>query len=254
VSTFNAAQYDDLRVKSQDLYALTKYAILLDFIRDKKKLRILVAGCGSGELCLLLAAQGHEVQGFDPEPAYVQLALDNGRQAGVACRFTVASIETFAGAGRFDCVICTDVLEHIADDRAAFDRLTSFVRPRGLVLITVPAGPWLFGYHDEQLGHFRRYTPASLRRLVGKTCKIDKLRYFGFSLIPVCYWFSKLMRKAYPVAAAADSAQRPLGAWLLRTMLWLDRLVPMPLGTSLLVKAVREATGLTPGLQKRQAG
>ena len=89
------------------------------------------------------------------------------------------------------------MLEHIADDRAAFAGLVGLVRPGGLVLLTVPAGPWLFGYHDEQLGHFRRYTRSSLRRLVAGACTVDALRYFGFSLVPVCYLYSKLLRRPY---------------------------------------------------------
>ena len=46
------------------------------------------------------------------------------------------------------------------------------------MLVTVPAGPWLFGYHDEQLGHYRRYTKGTLRRLAG-TLRGRALRYFG---------------------------------------------------------------------------
>jgi SAM-dependent methyltransferase len=239
VSTFNPAQYDDLQVKSQDLYAQTKYDILLDYLKACDGLRVLVAGCGSGELCLRLAARGHQVVGFDPEPEYIRLALRHPGPARARCRFEVCSIEGYAGRGGFDCVVCTDVLEHIADDRAAFAKLAGLVRPGGLVLITVPAGPWLFGNHDEQLGHFRRYTLRSLRRLVSDDCRVEQVRYFGFSLIPVCLLFSRWLRRPYPVAEAGDSRRRPLAAWLLRSLLQLERRVPAPLGTSVLLKAVR---------------
>ena len=67
-----------------------------------------------------------------------------------------SSIEDFQTDRPFDCVVSTDVLEHIEDDRAAFQKLVDLVAPGGLVIITVPAGQWLFGYHDEQIGHFRR--------------------------------------------------------------------------------------------------
>jgi SAM-dependent methyltransferase len=244
VSTFNPAQYDDLRDRSQDLYAQTKYEILLSYLAGCRGLRVLNAGCGSGELCLMLAAHGHRVLGIDPEPAYVDLALSNARACpDLDCSFEVCSIEAYEGKASFDCVIATDVLEHIEDDGAAFAKLVSLVPPGGIVLITVPAGPWLFGYHDEQLGHFRRYSRGALRALVEGACAVEELRYFGYSLIPVCYLYSKLLRRPYPVAEAGDSARRPLGARALRALLSLDRRLPLPLGTSLLLKAVRKASG-----------
>src|SRR5262249_19291987 len=137
----------------------------------------------------------------------------------------------------FDCVVATDVLEHIEDDTAAFEKLVRLVKPDGLLLITVPAGQGLFGYHDETLGHYRRYSRGQLRRLASPLCRIASLRYFGFSLIPVCYLYSKLLRKPYPVGESGDSSKNPVVALALRGMLRLDRLLPMPFGTSLILKA-----------------
>src|SRR5262249_37663175 len=75
MSTFIQAQYDDLAAKDRDLYAHTKYDILIEYLRDQPTLKILNAGCGSGDLSLRLAALGHHVHGIDPEPAYINLAL-----------------------------------------------------------------------------------------------------------------------------------------------------------------------------------
>src|SRR5262245_45136566 len=114
MTTFNQAQYDDLAVKSQDLYANTKYDILEGYLAGQKGLRVLNAGCGSGELSLRLAARGHTVVGIDVEPAYIELALHNARACGATnCTFKVSSIEEYDGSGAFDCVVSTDVLEHI---------------------------------------------------------------------------------------------------------------------------------------------
>jgi SAM-dependent methyltransferase len=234
----NPYQYEDLLVRSKDLYANTKYEILLRHLDSRKDLYILNAGCGSGELSLQLAAAGHSVLGIDPSADYIRLARRNAEQAGTEnCSFLVSSIEDFETATSFDCVVATDVLEHIEDDAAALEKLVHLVKPEGLLLITVPAGGWLFGYHDETLGHFRRYSRGQLRRLVSGHCRVESLRYFGFSLIPVCYLYSKLLRKPYPVGESGDSAKNPVVAFTLREMLRLDRLLPMPFGTSLILKA-----------------
>jgi SAM-dependent methyltransferase len=198
-------------------------------------MRILNAGCGSGDLSFLLAARGHSVVGIDPGHDYIELARRRAPEAGGRCTFSVASIEDFESAEPFDCVIATDVLEHIDDDRAAFRKLTALVRPSGLLVITVPAGQWLFGYHDEQLGHYRRYSRRSLLAVTETACRVEDVRYFGVFLIPVCLWYSRLRRRPYPVAEAVDTSARPLRARVLHGILAAERRLRPPLGTSLIL-------------------
>jgi SAM-dependent methyltransferase len=236
VLTCNQYQYADFLIRSADLYANTKYEIIRRYLRGHGELNILNAGCGSGELSLMLAERGHHVHGIDPVPEYINLAAERAQQCGFdGCSYSVSSIEDFQSEAQFDCAIATDVLEHIEDDSVAFERLASHVRPGGLIIVTVPAGQWLFGYHDEALGHFRRYSRRSLRRLVESRCDVEELRYFGFTLIPVCLLYSKFLRTDYPVAQTGDFRKSPFKAIALRALLGLDRLVPMPFGTSLVM-------------------
>jgi 2-polyprenyl-3-methyl-5-hydroxy-6-metoxy-1,4-benzoquinol methylase len=241
MTTFNKYQYDDLLIRSKDLYANTKYEIILHYLAGRANLTILNAGCGSGELSFLLANVGHRVIGIDPAAEYIAVAQQNATRHGqLDCSFEVSSIEDYKPSGNFDCVIATDVLEHIEDDSTAFGRLASFVNPSGLIILTVPAGQWLFGYHDESLGHFRRYSTRRLRRLIEDRCQIDQIRYFGFTLIPVCYLYSKVLRKSYPVAQSGDASKNPLITAALGRLLQFDKLVPMPIGTSLIMKGFRK--------------
>ena len=236
--TFNQAQYDDFLAKSGDVYARTKYAVLLRWLAGRGRLRVLNAGCGSGELSNLLAAAGHRVVGVDPDPTYIQLARDRAGDRFPDSTFVVSSIEDYRGAADFDVAVSTDVLEHIADDRAAFECMARLVRPGGLVLVTVPAGQWLFGYHDEQLGHYRRYSKGMVRRLVSESCTVKKLRYFGGTLIPVCLAYSKWLRKPYPVAQVGGGTS--LVSRVLNGLLAAERRVALPLGTSVLLCAERK--------------
>jgi SAM-dependent methyltransferase len=230
----------DLRERSADQYASTKYDILMSWLAGRERLSILNGGCGSGELSLRLAAAGHRVIGIDPGADYIDLARSNLSACPAAdCSFEVCSIEEYEPDELFDCVIATDVLEHIEDDQTAFNKLVACVKPGGDVLITVPAGQYLFGYHDEQLGHYRRYSRKGLAALTHGSCHVHRLRYFGFVLLPVCWYFSKYRRKSYPVAESGDRAKRPLTAGVLGAMLTLDRWVPMPFGTSVLMHATK---------------
>lgn len=75
-----------------------------------------------------------------------------------------------------------DVIEHIEDDRAFLGSLRDSLRPGARFYCTVPAWPSLWSSEDEAAGHFRRYTPHSLARV---------LRAAGFEvefLSPIFSW------------------------------------------------------------------
>lgn len=231
-------QYQDMVVREIDPYANTKYKIILHYLKGYKGLNILNAGCGSGELSFMLARAGHTVIGIDPGAAYIALAekrLPDSLKD--RCVFFVSSIEHFFSNEKFDCVIATDVLEHIADDRAAAQKLASFLRSGGDLIITVPALPALFGQHDELLGHFRRYRRRQLRQLIAGMGIIDvhHLRYFGFTLIPVCWWFSVKRRQPYPLGPLGADGKFSFRRLVLRLCLGIEKMLALPFGTSLIL-------------------
>jgi SAM-dependent methyltransferase len=59
-------------------------------------------------------------------------------------------------------VICSEVLEHIPDDRQALVELTRVLRPDGWLIVTVPLHQRLWRHDDDLVGHYRRYDPEQL--------------------------------------------------------------------------------------------
>lgn len=237
----NKYQYDDLLIRSKDPYANAKYEVVLSWLKRQKIKTILNAGCGSGELSFILASRGYEITGFDLDRDYIDLANKNAQRMKVkSCSFLVSGIENYKPPIKYDCVIATDVLEHIEEDKYAFEKLVSFTKPGGSVIITVPAGQYLFGFHDEQLGHFRRYSIANFKKIVPKNLKIKQIRYFGLFLIPIAFLMSKIIRKSYPVADSGDKQKNPIIHRILGIVLGIERLSSFPLGTSLLFWGTKE--------------
>ena len=73
-----------------------------------------------------------------------------------------------------DGVVLLNILEHIENDARAVQQIYRILRPGGVAVIEVPAGPRLFDIYDRKLLHFRRYRLGDLTRM---------LRHFGFEIV-----------------------------------------------------------------------
>jgi len=156
-------------------------------------MRVLDAGCGSGRhLCESFRTPGVEVAGVDLNRADLGkakgfLSLIAREQKG---RWIVAQADVtklpFAD-GSFDVVICSEVLEHIQDNRTAVAELVRVLKPGGDLVVTVPRfWPericWAISraYHREPGGHIRIYQKQELMDLLeaaGARCRQIRYRH-----------------------------------------------------------------------------
>ncbi len=129
---------------------------------------LLDVGCGRGDLLALARARGWQVCGLELSP---QAAREARREHGLDVR--VGTVESHAGAlGRFDAVICTDVIEHVASPRRFVQGLHRLVRPGGHAIVETPnwgsawrrlGGPAWLGLNRF---HIYLFNAHNLRRLM----------------------------------------------------------------------------------------
>jgi SAM-dependent methyltransferase len=67
--------------------------------------------------------------------------------------------------GSVDALIALNVLEHIEDDSRAIGQIFRVLKPGGVAILEVPAGPTLYDAYDKMLLHFRRYSMGGLLAL-----------------------------------------------------------------------------------------
>jgi SAM-dependent methyltransferase len=121
--------------------------------------------------------------------------------------------------GNYDLVLMLDVLEHVENDETALNEAAStFLKPGGSLLLSVPAGQMLFSRHDELLGHKRRYSPARLRALTAKAGLdvLDHGQLFASLLLPrALAKLSEVTRgeKRPPINCAPARIETSLGTW-----------------------------------------
>ena len=138
-------------------------ALLRRFAPPVRPLWVADVGCGMGASFGALAGFGRVV-GVDNSFKALEFSRSRGPHRLVAG----ALPELPFSDGTFDVVCALDVIEHLDDDRGAVCDLWRACKPGGLLVVTVPACPWLWSEHDEINEHKRRYTRAALRQCLSQ--------------------------------------------------------------------------------------
>jgi SAM-dependent methyltransferase len=104
---------------------------------------LLDAGAGGGMYaCSVYARRFSPVTALEYDERNFAILRRRLRHAGMngnAVRGSILDIP-FA-SGQFECVACTQVMEHLDDDRRAASELARVLRPGGYLLVTVPIPP-----------------------------------------------------------------------------------------------------------------
>lgn len=143
----------------------------------------------------------------------------------------------------FSSVLLLDTLEHVEASSDFLRAIRFHLCPEGLLVINVPALPWLYSRYDAVQGHVRRYTTRQLRHeLASAGFELLAHTYWGGNLVPIACLRKQLVRLAKhdeiltkgfaPPSAMADRLLRGLRACELAG--W-----KLPLGTSLAAVARR---------------
>jgi SAM-dependent methyltransferase len=147
-------------------------------------------GAGAGGTADSLKGRGYNVVAADIS----EEALDACRVRGLA---TVSLKYESLRSSSADCILVGDVLEHVNDDVALLFSLRQTLRPRGLLVVTVPAYDFLWSGEDYVSEHVRRYTRRTL---------LQRLDLAGFR--PVwCSYFNTLL---FPAIASIRITKRLL--------------------------------------------
>jgi len=181
--------------------------LLRGIIDPQADLRILDAGCGTGGNLTAFAPFG-EVSGIDYSP----LALSYAREAHCG-RLIQATVEQLPYADNaFDLVTSFDVLycREVCDDMRALNEFARVLRPRGHLLLRLPAFSFLRGSHDVIVHGVRRYTIAQLRRKMMRIGLIPvRMTYLNSILMPLIFIMRQFQNLAVRFGTTPHSDVNP---------------------------------------------
>lgn len=220
-------------------HARNYYRMIADRFAPHLGDSVIEVGAGTGTFSHVLLGRGgiERLMLVEPDAANAQRLAARFRDDA---RVTVhrGYLESAPDNGEVSSVVMVNVLEHVPDDvatlRAAFARL----RPNAKILIFVPAVSQIFGTLDRAFGHERRYSRALLRKALGDAGFVEAS--VAYTNLPgVIAWFvaGRILRKSTIREREVLLYDRFVIPWVAR----LERLMPMPVGQTLIAVAARPA-------------
>lgn len=159
--------------------------------------KILDIGCGAGKNLEELKKFG-TTYGLDSSTEAIKYCRKRGLKNLVLGK---AEKVPFA-SNSFNIITILDVLEH-TNDQETLKEMNRLLKKDGLLIVTVPALPWLWSDWDKVLHHKRRYTLKKVKdTLESNNFRVIKIFYlYSFLVIPafiVRKIKQKLFKKKYP--------------------------------------------------------
>lgn len=203
---------------------------------------LLDAGCGAGGFLRRVAQHRPtwRLTGLDYAPEACAFASER-----TGLPIIQGSIESLPAEDEaFDLITSLDVICQVEDDARAMREFARCLRPGGAVIVTAPALPELWSYHDETNQTKRRYRRDELSKLARQAgLEVEFATYANFLPLPLIM----ARRKLLP-AARGGSDIAVLPAWaeaLMRVVTspetwWLGGGRSVPIGSSVFVVATRK--------------
>lgn len=144
---------------------------------------VLDVGCGQGSLLAEIHRKFPQVKLYGSD--FSTSAIRMARQQAPSGTYLVFDLERGGLSCQFDLVICSEVLEHIPDDRTALRHLAQMTG-KYLVISTVQGR--MRRFEAKAVGHVRNYAYGELVRKVEETgLQVRKVIEWGFPFYSPLY-------------------------------------------------------------------
>jgi len=187
---------------------------------------VLEVGCGQGFITEELVKNNCQVTGIDYSKAAIATA------SKLPGQYILTDIYHYRPTQKFSFIVCSEVLEHLKDDKKALQLMYSWLSPGGRLLISVPTFMPFTTIIQRNSGHYRHYRPQNLISLVRQVgFEVEKQKPWGClsRRLILCYLTDYVTQIPHPLLSLIGTVFGPLIQ--LETRLW-----PLPDSLILLLK------------------
>jgi len=145
--------------------------------------RVLDYGCGVGTLSIYLSKFAYSVVGTDVSKRAIKIANRAKEELKINNVDFFVSDSPDKIQGKYDLIICSEVIEHLVDDKKAIHELSKLCKKGGYLVLSTPTDKNVlvnsryYRNFDKKVGHIRRYSTEDLTLLInGNGFVIEQLR------------------------------------------------------------------------------
>ena len=199
---------------------------------------VIDVGCGAGRHSFEAFRRGADVVAFDQSvedlnevDAILHAMAARGEAPASAKAEAVKgdALDLPYADGTFDCVIASEILEHVPADDAAIDELVRVLKPGGQLAVTVPRWLpekicWLLSdsYHANEGGHIRIYKADELREKISARGLVFDHEHHAHALHAPFWWLKCAVGVEKPDHPAVSSYHKLL-VWDMMSAPWQTR-------------------------------
>jgi 2-polyprenyl-3-methyl-5-hydroxy-6-metoxy-1,4-benzoquinol methylase len=181
-------------------------------------------GCSTGNLgSKLKNEKGCIVDGIDFDPEAAEVASNRGYRSVHVMDLNIVDKIILNTQGKYDVILCADVLEHLISPNTALEELIKYLKPDGIFIISLPNvafilnrinlffGKWeykKYGILDQT--HLRFYTIKTGAKMIESSNlkvtmikpynQFNNLKFFG----PLVRWIPTIFSYQFIVIAKTD--------------------------------------------------
>lgn len=177
----------------QFLFALSRYKFAAKMLSQTKRLNVLELGCGEGIGTIMLSEKGHYITAVDYDIYSIEYAKKNVNIPNISFL-----CQDFLGKeyGKFDAIVCLDVIEHISSDNEDifFNTALKNLKKEGFMIIGTPnETAKQYASNLSKIGHINLYNADRLTEIIEKYFQNvflfgmnDEVLHTGF--YPMCHY------------------------------------------------------------------
>ena len=157
-------------LRGHNAFVRARYDAILQAAGSVRGARVLDLGCGDAALSFLLRQQGATVVGTDLDWIGVEWGRRQWRSQGAQAALAMANGYDLPFADKvFDCVICSEVIEHVQRPERLLAEMQRVLTPTGRFVLTTPCR---LHEHPERF-HAHEFFPDELKALLLKAGFVD---------------------------------------------------------------------------------